>query len=152
MRLICTLIGNRRPLRHSRRLIVFLIAVTLVAVNAVPSLVTARSMRAQPLVSPTPTVSTLTGTFQVINNGPNDQTNPDVDCNVTSYASRDTQGNSWIHFIASANVDYTVPGNGLDFVPSVSGNRIAFTEVGAMGDEIGLFNVMTLIRTDIPGV
>jgi len=93
----------------------------------------------------------LTGTFQVINNGPGDQTNPDVDCNLTSYASQDFLGNSRIHYIGSANIDYMVPGNGLDVFPDVAGNRIAFTEVGAMGDEVAFFDVMTQFRTDIPG-
>ena len=144
---LVTAIRNHR----SRKLVVFLI-VTLVAVNAVSKLVTATSSRVQPVVFQDPPIQPLTGTFQVVNNGPGDQTDPDVDCNLTSYASQDTQGNSQIHYLAApANIDYVIPGNALDTQPDVGGNRIAFTEGNLTGSGVAVYDAMYQMRTDIPG-
>src|SRR5215510_8487851 len=131
------LIRNR-----SRKLIAFMI-LTLLALNSVSTLVTA---------NPTgPTVIPLSGTFQAVNNGAGDQTEPDLDCNLTSYMNQDTQG-SRIHYSAPpANTDLVIPGNGSDTQPDVNGSRIAFTEQTAVGPSVAVFDVLTLFRTDIPG-
>ena len=124
--------------------IVFLLLM-LLALNPIPKLTTA--------TTPVPTVLTLTGTFQAINNGPLDQTEPDLDCNLTAYTNNDNAGTSRIHYVASpSNTDLLVPGNGLDTQPDIGGNRIAFTELGAQAPSVAVFDTMTLFRTDIPGI
>jgi hypothetical protein len=144
------LIGCRRRPRQARKLIAFAILM-LFAVNAVSTLVTAKSTHL-PVVPQSPSALTLNGTFQVVNNGPGDQNDPRLDCNLTSYVNFDAQNNFLIHYLASpANTDFIVPGNGLDTQPDVSGNRIAFTESNATDSSIAVFNVLTLFRTDIPG-
>lgn len=122
-----------------------LLVMLLITVNAVPGVVTASVFQ-----SPTP--SMLTGTFRVVNNGPGDQRDPDVDCNLIAYTSDDGPGLTRAHYqSAPATTDLIVPGNGLDFVSDVSGNRIAFTEDNPTGGGAAIYNVLTLTRTDIPG-
>src|SRR5690348_8267484 len=129
---------------RSRKLIVFLILM-LFALNALSTLVTANP--------PLPTGLTLNGTFQAVNNGLGDQTEPALDCNLTAYVSRDGQGLSRIHYLSSpSNTDLVVPGNGLDTQPNVSGSRIVFTEEIPSGPSISVFNVLSQFRTDIAGV
>ena len=142
--------ANRRLLRQSQKLIAFSILI-LLAVNAVSKLVSATTSP-QPLVLQSPSVITLSGTFQVVNNGLGDQTDPDLDCNLTSYAGQDSQGYSRIHYLAPpANTDYLISGNGLDTQPDVGGNRIAFTEGNPTGSGIAVFDAISQFRTDIPG-
>ena len=137
-------------LKKSRRLVVFFLAITLVAVNAIPNFVTARSARF--LILQSPTASTLSGTLQVVSNAPGDQTTPTVDCNLTSYTSQDGPGNSRIHYVATPqNADLVIPGNGVDYGSDVSGNRVAFSEDNSTGGGVVVFDVMTQFRTDIPG-
>ena len=128
---------------RSRKLIAFPILI-LLALNSVSTLVTA---------TPTgPTVIPLSGTFQAVNNGPGDQIEPDLDCNLTSYRNDDGQGLSLIHYSAPpANTDHVIPGNGLDTQPDINGNRIAFTEDNPQGGGIVVYDVMSLFRIDIPG-
>lgn len=118
---------------------------TLVALNSVSKLVTATPSSPQPLPQ------TLTGTFQVVNNGPGDQIDPDLDCNLTSYVNQDGSGNSRIQLV-TGNTGYMIPGNGLDFQPDVNGNRVAFTEDTPSGASVAVFDAMFQMRTDIPGV
>jgi Tol biopolymer transport system component len=96
---------------------------------------------------------TLTGTFSVINNGPGNQTNPHVACDLASYTNvDDITGASTIHYWDfAASADHVVPGNGIDLLSDVSSSRIAFTEVTAGGDTVSFFDANTLFRTDIPG-
>lgn len=128
---------------RSRKLIVFLTLI-LLTLNTVSTLVTANP--------PAPAVLTLTGTFQAVNNGLGDQTEPDLDCNLTAYTSQDGQGLSRIHYSAPpSNTDFVIPGNGLDTHPDVNGNRIGFTEEMPTGSAVAVYDVTTLFRTDIPG-
>ena len=125
---------------RSRKLIVFptLMLLTL------STLVTANP--------PAPTVVTLSGTFQAVNNGLGDQTEPDLDCNLTAYTSQDGQGLARIHYSAPpSNTDFIIPGNGLDRQPDVNGNRIGFTEDTPTGPIVAVYDATTLFRTDIPG-
>ena len=138
---------NRRPPTQSRKLIIFLI-LALLAVNAVTKLVTAKS---SPLPPQSPNVLPLSGTFRVVNNGPGDQTQPDLDCSLTSYVTQDSVGNSLIRLVAPPATEYTIPGNGLDMQPDVGGSRIAFTEVNAVSSSVAVFDALTQFRTDIPG-
>ena len=149
MRLRAYLIRNDSPLSPSRKLIASLILV-LLALNSVSNFATATSI--QPVVSQAPTPQTLTGTFQVVNNGPGDQIDPDLDCNLTSYVTQDGLGNSRIQLSPMpGTTGYMIPGNGLDFQPDVSGNRVAFTEDTPSGASVAVFDAMFQMRTDIPG-
>jgi hypothetical protein len=141
MKLIDIKIHNRRS---PRKLIVFLLLM-LLALNAVSKLVTARSS------AQTAPIPTLSGTFQVVNNGAGDQTEPDLDCSLTAYTSLDAPGNVRIRLLAPP-ADYLIPGNGLDTQPDVGGNRIAFTEQNATSTGIAIFDAISQFRTDIPGL
>src|ERR1051325_1755113 len=119
---------------------IFLLA--LIAVNAIP----------RPVTATTPAPQTLSGSFQTVNNGPNDQTAPDLDCNLMAYINDDHQGSSMIHYLsAPGNPDIVIPGNGLDSQPDVGGNLIAFTELGAQSTGVAVFNTLLMMRTDIAG-
>jgi hypothetical protein len=93
----------------------------------------------------------LNGTVQAVNNSAGNQTEPHLDCSLTSYINDDLQGSSRVHVVAS-NTDYMVPGNGLDYQPDVNGNRIAFTEVGPTAPNVAVFDALFQMRTDIPGL
>lgn len=149
-----TKIANRgRLLNQTCRLIVLLIALALTVIKTSGDSVIATSPAVQPTVMlQTPAAPMLAGTFQVVNNGPGDQTDPDLDCSVTSYVSNDLQGTFLIHVIdTSTNTNYIVPGNGLDTQPDVAGKRIAFTEQNALGAGVAVYDTMYQIRIDIPG-
>jgi hypothetical protein len=146
-----TKITNRgHLLNQTRRLIVLLIALALTVINTSEGSVVATSSAVQPTVMlQTPAAPMLAGTFQVVNNGPGDQTDPDLDCSVTSYVSNDLQGTFLIHVIdASTNTNYIVPGNGLDTQPDVAGKRIVFTEQNALGAGVAVYDTGKKITTD----
>src|SRR3954462_2225138 len=87
------------------------------------------------------TPPTLVGSFSVVNNGPGNQTNPHVACDLASYTNDDFQGASTIHYWNfTTSTDHMVPGNQVDLLSDVSGNRIAFTEVTLDGDTVALFD------------
>ncbi|HEY8208747.1 MAG TPA: hypothetical protein VIG99_14760 [Myxococcaceae bacterium] len=95
---------------------------------------------------------TLVGFPSPINNGPGNQTNPHVACDLASYTDDDFAGTSTIHYWDFAtNSDHVVPGNQVDLLSDVSSDRLAFTEVSFTGDIVAVFNTTTLLRTDIPG-
>jgi hypothetical protein len=153
MRTIHAVIRNRRQLKPSRGLVVLLIAVALVAIDVRPSRIAASGAATQPTVAlQTATVPMLTGNFQVVNNGPGNQYNPHVDCNLVSYTNDDFMGTSTIHYFdLSTNTDKVVPGNGVDLLSDVSGGLIAFTEVDFPGDGVFVFDTASQTRTAIPG-
>lgn len=153
MRNIHTVVRNRRPLQQSRSLIALLIVASLAGINAGASHVAARSARAQSaVVLQTTTVPMLAGAFRAINNGPGNQTNPHVDCDLASYTNDDFQGSSTIHYFDfSTGTDSVVPGNGLDLLSDVSGSRIAFTEVQADGDHVIVYDTVSQAITIVPG-
>jgi len=92
----------------------------------------------------------LTGTTTVINNGPGDQINPHVDCNVASYTN-DTGVQDIHYFDFSTNTDHTIPTVGLAFLSDVSGTRVAYTNVTGAGSQIAVFDTITGTSTTIPG-
>ena len=142
--------NHRRLLQSQKLLVLFL--VTLVAVSAVSELVTATTSPVQPVILQTPTSQTLTGTLQVVNNGPGDQMESDLDCNLIAYTNLDSQNAYRIHLItAPGNPILVVPGNGVDLQPDVDGNRVAFTEVDPTGGAVAVFNMITQTRTEITG-
>jgi hypothetical protein len=130
-----------------------LIGIALVGIHQGPSPVAARSVGAQStIVLQVPTAKMLAGTFQAINNGPGDQTNPHVNCNRVSYTNDDLEGTSSIHYFdVSTGTDNVVPGNTLDRLSDVSGTRIAFTELTGPGDQIAVFDTTTQTRTVVSG-
>jgi len=94
----------------------------------------------------------LTGSFQAINNGPGDQTNPHVECNLLTYTNDDFMGLSTIHYHdLSTNTDNEIPGDDVDLLSDVSGSRVAYTEVDYPGDHIMVFDTVSQTRTIVPG-
>src|SRR5215472_2384873 len=87
MKTIHAVIRNRWPLKQTQRLLVLLMAVTLVGINAGRGVVAARSKGAQSaVVLDTTVVHTLNGTFQVIDNLPGTMDKVQLDCNLAAYA------------------------------------------------------------------
>jgi len=143
-------IRNHHRLKRSLKLFTFLLVI-MVAATSVSRLADATNSPVPPVVLLTPIPQTLNGTFQPVNNGPNDQTEPDLDCNLISYINRDLQS-SRIHLMAApGNTPLIVPGNGTDTQPDVGGNRVAFTEDTPAGATIAVFDALTQFRVDIPG-
>lgn len=92
----------------------------------------------------------LSGTKQAIGVAPGSQTNPSVTCNVATYTSDDFEGTSSIHYFDFAtNTDHVVPGNGLDRLSDTDGQRIAFTQLDATGDHIGIYDIASQTTTFI---
>ena len=153
MRTIHHIIRNRRAVKHTQRLLVLLMALALVSINAGPGLSAARSKRATSAISSqASTLPTLTGTFLAVNNRAGNQTNPHVDCNLVSYTNDDFEGSSTIHYFDfNTNTDQVVPGNMLDLLSDIAGNRIAFTEVRADGDHVVIYDIVSQVATIIPG-
>jgi hypothetical protein len=136
---------------QTRIAIVLMIAVALVSISAGP-LSAARSKAAQSVVVPqTTTVTMLPGTTQAIKISGGNQTNPHVDCNLTSYTEDDFQGASRINYYDFAtNTNHVVPGNSLDLLSDISGSKIAFTEVDWDGDHILVYDTVSESTTVIP--
>jgi Tol biopolymer transport system component len=106
---------------------------------------------AGPLPPPTSPLQPITGTFQVINAGPGDQTNPHVSGDIAVYTSTDATSEVRYYDFAT-NTDHLVPTGGFAaFLSDVSNGHIVYTQVGLGGSQIGEFNVAdsttTLIGT-----
>ena len=136
-----------------RMVTVFLVAVALVGISAGPARLAARSANIELTIVLDPTTAPmLSGTSQVINNGPGEQTDPGIDCDLAPYTNDDNQGSQTIrYFNFVTNTDQLVPGNGLDSISDVLGPIITFTEGGPPGAVIVLFNTATQSRTVVPG-
>lgn len=133
-----------------RTLILLLIVATLTSMVATVSPHAAR-LSVQPLATATPTPM-LSGTTQAIGVAGGNQTNPSVTCNIASYTSDDLEGTSLIHYFDFAtNTDHVVPGNGLDRLSETDGRQIVFTEIGATGDRIGVYDIASQTTTFISG-
>jgi len=154
MRKIGKPMTNHRRLPQSRRLIVLMIAISVTGINASRGSVVATSTAAQStIVLQTTAVPTLTGTFQVVNNGPGNQTNPHINCDIASYTNDDFMGRSTLHYWDFATgIDSVIPGNDIDLLSDVSGGRIAFTEVRQDGDHVIVYDTVSQTSTFIPGV
>ena len=93
----------------------------------------------------------LTGTFQVVDNGPGEQTDPHIDCGVASYTNDDDLGSLTVRYYDfAANLGHPIPGNGADSLSDVHGGRIAFTEGTVSGSQIVVFDIATQTRTTLP--
>jgi hypothetical protein len=127
---------------RARRLILLLV------IAAVASLGTTSSLFAQ-----SPTAPTLPGTTQQISVANGNQTNPHVACGIASYTNDDLEGSSTIrYFDFATNTEHVLPGNGLDRLSDTDGRRIVFTELGATGDTLVLYDTASQATTFIPGL
>ena len=154
MRMLHTITLNQSPLRRSRRLVVLLIAVSLVGSNASRGSVVATSTAAQSTIVPqTTTVTMLPGATQAIKVGPGNQTNPHVGCNLASYTEVDdfTGASRIRYFDFATNTEHVVPGNAIDLLSEIAGSRIAFTEVHVDGDHVAVYDTVSQATTFVPG-
>ena len=142
-----------RQLQRTRKLFALLIAAVLAGMNSGPSLVAASSpSSASSGALQTTIYPTLIGSFQVVNNGTGDQTDPHIDCNLASYTNDDLFGSATVrYFDFATNTDHVIPANGQDSLADVRGTRIAFTEASMNGDAIVVFDTTTGQRTLVPG-
>src|SRR5215471_6650207 len=154
MRTINTSPRNATIFRQIGRLCVLLIAVELVATSRNPGAASAGPVSGESLVVlQTEGAPFLPGTFNVVNDGPGNQYNPHVECDMASYTNDDFQGHSTIHYQnLSTGADNVIPGNDVDLLSSVSGNRVAFTEVDYPGDGVVIFDLLSQTRTKVPGL
>lgn len=127
---------------RAQRLIVRLV-IALVA-----SLGTSSSLFAQAT-----TIPMLAGTSQQLSLAGGNQTNPHLACGIASYTNDDFEGTSTIrYFDFATNTEHVLPGNGLDRLSDTDGRRIAFTELGATGDTLVLYDIASQTTTFIPGL
>ena len=94
----------------------------------------------------------LAGTFQVVNNGPGEQADPHIDCNLVSYTYADGQGSLHVRYYDfTTNTDHAIPGDGVNGLSHVYGTRIAFTEATPSGPVVVIFDTATETRSVVPG-
>jgi len=133
---------------RARNLIALLIAVILNLSVTLNPLATGHVM-----AQTTTTIPMLAGTAQPVSTAPGNQTNPHVECNLVSYTYDDLEGSSTIrYFDLVTNTEHVLPGDTLDRLSDTDGRRIAFTELGATGDQIFLYDLTSQTTTQIPGL
>lgn len=133
---------------RARNLMAVLIAVILNLSVTLNPLITGR-VTAQT----TTTIPMLPGVAQPISVAGGSQVNPHVECNLVSYTYDDFEGSSTIRYVDLAtNTEHTLPGNTLDRLSDTDGRRIAFTELGASGDQVFLYDLTSQTTTQIPGL
>jgi len=130
---------------RARRLFVLLL------ITAVASL----SVTSTQLASPTPqsgTIPMLPGTTQPLNTGPGNQVNPHLACGLASFTNDDLEGSSTIRYVDFAtNTEHVLPVNGFDRLSDTDGQKIVFTELGANGDEVVVYDIASQTTTRVPG-
>src|SRR5262252_1204892 len=109
---------------HKFKLWVLLLSVAVVGTTLPTARVSAGSVPTEStIVLQTADAMPLQGTFQVVNNGPGDQTNPLLECGLVSYTNDDFEGRSTIHYHdLSTNADKVIPGDDVDLLSDVSGS------------------------------
>ena len=128
---------------RSRTFIALLLVAIVTSIGATPPNVFAQT---------TTTIPMLPGTTQPIAVAPGNQVNPHVVCNLVSYTNDDFEGSSTIRYLDFAtNTEHVLPGNGLDRLSDTDGQTIVFTELGANGDELVLYDIPSQTTTRIPG-
>jgi hypothetical protein len=124
MKTINGAIQNSWRLKQTQKLLVLLMAVTLVCINVAPSLVAASTKGARStVVLDTMTARTLSGTFQVISNLPGTLDKVQLDCNLAAY---DAGAIEYFDFATNTYNSMPEVGRG-DHVSDVAGGQIAFT-------------------------
>jgi hypothetical protein len=92
----------------------------------------------------------LTGTFQNVNVGPGDQTNPHVSGDIATYTSTDlTSEIRYYDFFT--NTDQVVPTVGVARLSDISEGRIAYSQITGTGSEIGVYDTADNSTFIIPG-
>jgi beta propeller repeat protein len=100
----------------------------------------------------TTTIPMLPGTTIPIKVEYGTQTSPSVACNVVSYTNDDFEGSSTIRYLDFATgTEHVLPVNGFDRLSDTDGQRIAFTELGATGDRVAIYDIASQTTTFIPG-
>lgn len=127
-----------------RTFIALLLVAIVASITATPPNVFAQT---------TTTIPMLPGTTQQVSVAPGNQVNPHVACNLVSYTYDDFEGSSTIRYRDWAtNTEHVLPGDNLDRLSDTDGQTIVFTELGANGDEIVLFDIASEISTRVPGL
>lgn len=133
-----------------RTLIALFLAVVLTSISATPTTLAASGNMQEPQT--TTTIPMLPGTTIPINVAGGNQVNPSVRCNIASYTNDDLEGSSTIrYFDFATSTEHVVPGNGLDRLSDTDGQRIVFTEIGATGDRVALYDIASQTTTFIGG-
>ena len=133
-----------------RTIIALFLAATLTTLSATRSPMAA-SNNIEPIPQAT-TIPMLAGTTQPIKVAYENQTNPHVACSLASYTNDDFQGTSTIkYFDFATNTEHVLPGNGQDRLSETDGRQIAFTQVEADGDHIGIYDIASQTTTFVPG-
>lgn len=115
-------------------------------------LIAAQAAASQIVITPSSSWPMLAGSTQAVNNGPGNQTNPRVNCNVVSYTFDDLEGSSTIHYFdLVTGIDSIAPGNTLDRLSEINGSHLAFTEIDANGDHIVVYDTVTHTIAVVPG-
>lgn len=147
-----TVFQTRRPLQKLRTLIALLITVALVGISARPTSVVASCTNPESNVVVQTSVPMLSGTFQTVNDGPGEQTDPHSNCDRASYTNDDNLGTQTIrYFDFATSTDHVIPGNGSNSLSDVYGGLVAFTESNSSGPIVALFDTATQTRTVVPG-
>ena len=134
----------------ARRLIVLLVIAALLSLGTASTPLAAGSDLAT--IPQATTIPMLVGTTEPIKLAYENQTSPQVACNLATYTNDDFQGNSIIkYFDFATNTEHIVPGNGLDRLSDTDGKRIAFTQVEPDGDHIVLYDIASQTTTPVPG-
>lgn len=138
-------------LQRSSWLSLSVLAATLTLTLGIVPRVVAQATSSQIVISPSLTVPMLAGTKQPVSVAYGDQANPRIDCNTVSYTFDNYEGLSTIHYFDLATgIDRVAPGNTLDRLSDVKGNRVAFTELTADGDRIMIYDTVTNTRVALP--
>ena len=137
---------------RSRSSVAIFLGLALALIVGIEMPAAAQTVSSQIVITPSSTVPLLAGTTRPISNIYGNQTNPRVDCNSVSYTFDDLEGTSTIHYFDLATgTDNIAPGNTLDRLSDIRGNRLAFTELDGTGDHIVLFDMISHTRTVVPG-
>src|SRR5919197_1990978 len=116
---------------RAQRLIVLLVITAMVSLGITPS-----------LLAQTTTIRMLPGTTQQISVASGNQTNPHLACGIASYTNDDLEGSSTIRYLDFAtNTEHVLPGNGLDRLSDNDGQPIVFTELGADGATLVIYDI-----------
>jgi hypothetical protein len=126
---------------------------TIILIASTSVSIAAQTTASQIVITPPSTWPMLAGNSQAIASGYGNHVNPRIDCNRVSYTHDDYEGSSLIHYFdIGTGTDSIVPGNGLDRLSDIKGNLVAFTQLGANGDQIVLYNTVTHTTSVIPGL
>jgi Tol biopolymer transport system component len=154
MTTIHTIIRNHSRAMFIRRLLVLLIALSLLSVNLHADNAAAGSSEPQStIVLQTVGAPFLEGTTQIVGNQLGEQVHAHVSCNLVSYTNLDSPGSSTARYCdLVTGTDSVIPGNRVDPQSDISGSRVAYTEHDTAGDRLIVFDTISQTSTHVPGV